>query len=101
MECAITRNIDCSDGSNADGSAILDVKSSSKGFLMPRMTEAQKNAVSNPASGLMIFQTDGESGFIYDERHGPIYRKVRVGLLTEILAPRAEQILSEPQMLRI
>ena len=40
-----------SDGSNADGSAILDVKSSSKGFLMPRMTEAQKNAVSNPASG--------------------------------------------------
>ena len=54
-----------SDGSNADGSAILDVKSSSKGFLMPRMTEAQKNAVSNPASGLMIFQTDGESGFYF------------------------------------
>ena len=54
-----------SDGSNADGSAILDVKSSSKGFLMPRMTEEQKNAVSNPASGLMIFQTDGESGFYF------------------------------------
>ena len=54
-----------SDGSNADGSAILDVKSSSKGFLMPRMTEVQKNAVSNPASGLMIFQTDGESGFYF------------------------------------
>ena len=42
------------DGSNADASAMLDVKSTNKGMLVPRMTTAQRNAISNPATGLMI-----------------------------------------------
>ncbi len=39
------------DGSNADPSAILDVKSTSSGLLFPRMTEAQMNAIATPAAG--------------------------------------------------
>ncbi len=50
---------------DVDASAQLEVKSTTKGLLSPRMTEAQKNAISNPATGLFIYQTDGTSGFYY------------------------------------
>lgn len=46
------------DNSGPDGSAMLDVKSSSKGFLPPRMTQAELNAITNPADGLMVYCTD-------------------------------------------
>ena len=52
-----------STGAAASSSAILDVSSTSKGALFPRMTEAQKNAISAPSTGLLIYQTDGTSGF--------------------------------------
>jgi len=50
------------DGSSADGSAMLEVKSTDKGFLPPRMTETQRGDISNPATGLIVYQTDGTSG---------------------------------------
>lgn len=50
---------------NIDASAKLEVSSTSKGFLAPRMSEAQKNTIDNPATGLLIYQTDGTSGFYY------------------------------------
>lgn len=50
------------DGAEPSPSAMLDVKSSSKGLLIPRMTEAQKLAISNAAEGLMIYQTDNSKG---------------------------------------
>lgn len=53
-------------GSTSDTSAILDVASTSQGFLMPRMLEAEKNAIVLPATGLMIYQTDGTAGFYYN-----------------------------------
>ncbi len=53
------------DGSSADGSAMLDVKSTDMGMLIPRMTEAQRNSITTPATGLMIFQTDNTAGFYY------------------------------------
>jgi uncharacterized protein (TIGR02145 family) len=40
-----------------DPSAMLDVQSTSKGFLPPRMTTAERNAISNPATGLLVFNT--------------------------------------------
>ena len=46
-------------------SAQLEVKSTTKGLLTPRMTEAQKLAISSPATGLLVYQTDGTSGFYY------------------------------------
>jgi hypothetical protein len=42
----------------ANSSSILDVASTTKGFLPPRMTTTQKNAISSPASGLMVYDTD-------------------------------------------
>lgn len=54
------------DGSVADSSAILDVKSNSKGFLLPRMTKAERNNIYQPATGLLVFQTGPDSiGFHY------------------------------------
>ena len=46
------------DGSQPDNSALLDVKSTSKGLLPPRMTSVQMNAITDPANGLMIYCTD-------------------------------------------
>jgi hypothetical protein len=45
-----------------DSTAMLDIKSSSKGFLMPRMTMTQRLAIPNPADGLQVFQTDTLQG---------------------------------------
>ncbi len=53
------------DGTDPDASAILDVKSTTKGFLAPRMTLAQRNAIVTPATGLIIYQTDGVTGFYF------------------------------------
>jgi hypothetical protein len=55
-----------SDGSAPATSAMLDVSSTAKGFLAPRMTAAQKAAIVSPATGLLIFQTDGTAGYYYN-----------------------------------
>ena len=38
-------------------SSLLDIESTEKGFLISRMTTAQRNAISNPAESLLIFNT--------------------------------------------
>ena len=40
-----------------NASAILDVQSTTKGVRMPNMTTTQKNAISSPAAGLIVFDT--------------------------------------------
>jgi hypothetical protein len=46
-------------------SAILDVSSTSKGVLTPKMTQVQRNAITTPATGLLVYQTDNNPGFYY------------------------------------
>ena len=47
-------------------SAVLEVASTTKGFLFPRMTETQRGAITSPATGLMVYQTDSDEGvYIY------------------------------------
>ncbi len=46
-------------------SSVLDVYSVSKGFLTPRMTTAQRVAITSPAEGLLVYQIDGAKGFYY------------------------------------
>ena len=48
-----------------DPSAKLDIRSTSKGLLIPRMTQTQRNAIASPANGLFIYQTDNNPGFYY------------------------------------
>lgn len=42
----------------SDASAALEIKSTTKGLLIPKVTTAQKNAMPTPATGLMIYDTD-------------------------------------------
>ncbi len=44
-------------------SAKLEVAATDKGFLLPRMTAAQRAAIVTPANGLLVYQTDGVTGF--------------------------------------
>jgi len=47
-------------------SSQLDITSTTKGLLVPRMTAAQRAAISSPATGLLVYQTDGSAGFYYN-----------------------------------
>ena len=45
--------------------AILEVESTTKGLLLPRMTLAQRNSIVSPSEGLLIYQNNGIEGFYY------------------------------------
>jgi hypothetical protein len=49
----------------ADSTAMLDISSTTKGLLIPRMTAQQKTSIASPATGLLVYQTDGDNGFYY------------------------------------
>ncbi len=49
-----------------DESAQLEIQSTDKGILIPRMTAVQRTAISTPAEGLMVYVTDTDPGlYIY------------------------------------
>jgi hypothetical protein len=76
-----TQNIGLNgDGTSPDPSAILDVKSTSKGLLIPRLTLAERIAMKALVTGLMIYQTDNSPGFYY--YNGSSWTPIG-GLLTE------------------
>ena len=47
------------------GSAMLDVSSTTKGFLPPRMSEIQRALIVKPEAGLIVYQIDGKKGLYY------------------------------------
>jgi uncharacterized protein (TIGR02145 family) len=53
------------DGSSPKNSAMLDVKSTTKGMLIPRMTAAQIAAIENPADGLQAYNTDDGKIYVF------------------------------------
>lgn len=48
-----------------NASAQLDITSTNKGLLTPRMTAAQRSAIASPAQALLVYQTDGSAGFYF------------------------------------
>lgn len=57
MTTATQVNISSAGGITPQASAILQAESTTKGFLPPRMTTTQKNAIATPATGLMVYDT--------------------------------------------
>lgn len=49
-----------------DASSVLELKSTSRGVLVPRMTTAQRTGISGPGVGLMVYDTDTKSFWYYD-----------------------------------
>ena len=70
IQCSFLININAqvginNDGSTPDTSAILDVKSTTSGLLIPRMTTAERLLIT-PVEGLLIYDTDLQSFMIHD-----------------------------------
>ena len=53
----VTRQKVGSKPTTIDPSAVLDVESTNQGFLLPRMTTVQRDAIVTPATGLQVFNT--------------------------------------------
>jgi uncharacterized protein (TIGR02145 family) len=53
-----------------DTSALLDLSSYNKGFLLPRMTSAQISNIPNPANGLQVYNTDEDKLYIFVTSQG-------------------------------
>ena len=62
-------------------SAALEVKSTTGGLLLPRLTAAQRAAVPSPTDGLFVFQTDGTPGLYYYV--GGVWLNVTNGLIPD------------------
>jgi len=69
-----------------DSSAILELADTTKGFLPTRLTTNQRNAISNPAEGLIIFNTDSKC-FEGKTPSGTGHSKMAVLLHPRLTAP--------------
>lgn len=67
-----------------DTKAELKIQSTSRGFLIPCLTSVQTNSVANPATGLLIFNTEYNKLFFYNgsawERIGTLKQYTTGGL---------------------
>ncbi|MDQ2769714.1 MAG: hypothetical protein M3Y54_04350, partial [Bacteroidota bacterium] len=48
-----------------DASAALEVRTTTQGLLLPRLTASQRDAIATPAAGLLVFQSNGTPGIYY------------------------------------
>jgi hypothetical protein len=69
------------DGSAPNNSAMLDVKSTNKGFLPPRLTQEQIVSIPNPANGLLVYNTTDNKIYVYTETDGS-WKEVAFGVGT-------------------
>lgn len=54
------------DGYSPHASAMLDVNSATRGFLLPRLTATQMNAISAPSMGLLVFNTTANAVYMFN-----------------------------------
>jgi uncharacterized protein (TIGR02145 family) len=68
-------------------SALFEIQSTDKGFLLPRMTEAQRDAIVNPAKGLVIYNTTSDCADInFGTSDAPLWQGLscRQGILSTL-----------------
>jgi uncharacterized protein (TIGR02145 family) len=49
-----------------NGSAVLEIESTTKGMLLPRMTTAERTAIATPAVGLQVYDTTENANYFFD-----------------------------------
>ncbi|HYK43639.1 MAG TPA: hypothetical protein VEV83_00625, partial [Parafilimonas sp.] len=57
-----------------DPSSLLEIVSTSKGLLIPRMNKTQRDAIATPSTSLLIYQTNSTPGFYYFD--GSIWKPI-------------------------
>ena len=72
-----------------DSSAMLEVRSTNRGFLQPRMSTSQRKAIKNPMPGLMVFDTTKQLfyGFIKDAGWRPFLMRYDTALVSDAYTP--------------
>src|SRR6202008_2769862 len=51
---------------NPSPSSILDISSTNKGVLLPRVSASQRKSIASPAAGLLVYDTDKRTIFLFD-----------------------------------
>ncbi|MFC2086415.1 fibrobacter succinogenes major paralogous domain-containing protein [Bacteroidota bacterium] len=69
----------------AESSAMLDVKSTSKGMLVPRMDSSQRVGISSPAAGLLVYDTDANAFFYFNGTNW-------LNLTTNVISPASASV---------
>ncbi|MEM6395018.1 MAG: right-handed parallel beta-helix repeat-containing protein [Bacteroidota bacterium] len=59
------------DGTDPDPSAIMDLMSNNMGFLVPRMEQSERLAISSPAGGLLLYDNGPDNGGMYYNAGAP------------------------------
>jgi uncharacterized protein (TIGR02145 family) len=61
-----------------NGSAVLEIESTTKGMLLPRMTTAERTAIATPAVGLQVYDTTENANYFFD---GTAWQKSATGTI--------------------
>ncbi|HVN58223.1 MAG TPA: hypothetical protein VMT63_08010, partial [Bacteroidales bacterium] len=78
----------------ADPSSILELRSVQRGFLVPRMTTAQRLSIALPAQGLLVYDTTTRSFYVYDSGWKAIAAEA-LGTANQLLGVNASATANE------
>ena len=87
FSCGFSQTAINSTNSEADNNAILDVSSTNKGFLLPRLTTVQIEAIASPPGGLIVFCTTDKKIYCFHDGDNE-WKELDIG--TSTLDPYAE-----------
>jgi hypothetical protein len=65
FEVSPNGNVGVGTAGNVEPSALLEVKSNTQGFLLPRMDDGEMNAIAGPAIGLMVYNTSDDYVYVF------------------------------------
>ena len=78
-------------------SSLVDIQSTNKGLLLPRMTTAQRTAIASPAAGLLVYDTSLNSMFMYDGIQWQTFAMVTSNFDTKVYTATPVEIYANAQ----